>query len=82
MKAVNLSKADIMNELAEGKVIRKTCGIWNDPDESGRICETPEDIINFYKWAYLVEVYESDASGIDYELIGAGVEICFNQEEE
>ena len=71
MRAVNLSKADLINALVEGKVIRKTCGIWNDPAKSGRICETPEDLINFYKWAYLVEVYISDVPGIDYELIGA-----------
>lgn len=71
MKAVNLSKADLINALVEGKVIRKTCGIWNDPAKSGRICETPEDIINFYKWAYCVDVYKADVPGIDYELIGA-----------
>lgn len=71
MIAVNLSKTDLINALVEGKVIRKTCGIWNDPSKSGRICETPEDIINFYKWAYLVEVYKADVPGIDYELIGA-----------
>ena len=71
MTKVNLSKADIMSALVEGKVIRKTCGIWNDPDKSGRICETPEDLINFYSWAYLVEVYTSDTPGIDYDLIGA-----------
>lgn len=71
MTKVNLSKADLINALVEGKVIRKTCGVWNSPNKSGRICETPEDIINFYNWAYLVDVYESTAPGIDYELIGA-----------
>ena len=71
MKKVNLSKADIINALVEGKVIRKTCGVWNNPSKSGRICETPEDIINFYNWAYLVDVYEGLNDGIDYDLVGA-----------
>lgn len=71
MIKVDLKKADIMNALVEGKVIRKTCGIWNNPSKSGRICETPEDIINFYNWAYCVDVYKADVPGIDYELIGA-----------
>lgn len=71
MTKVNLTKADIINALSEGKVIRKTCGIWNDPKKSGTICKTPEDIISFYNWAYLVDVYQASAPGIDYELIGA-----------
>ena len=71
MIKIDLTKADIFNALVEGKVIRKTCGIWNNPSKSGRICETPEDLINFYNWAYKVDVYISDVPGIDYELIGA-----------
>ena len=71
MIKIDLKKADIMNALVEGKVIRKTCGIWNDPAKSGRICETPEDLINFYNWAYCVDVYKADVPWIDYELIGA-----------
>lgn len=71
MKRLSMSKQDIINALVEGKVIRETCGIWNNPAKSGRICETPEDIISFYNWAYVVDVYEGLNEGIDYDLVGA-----------
>lgn len=71
MKRLSMSKQDIINALVEGKVIRETCGIWNNPSKSGRICETPEDIISFYNWAYVVDVYEGLNEGIDYDLVGA-----------
>lgn len=71
MKRLSMSKQDIINALVEGKVIRETCGIWNSPAKSGRICETPEDIISFYNWAYVVDVYEGLNDGIDYDLVGA-----------
>lgn len=71
MKRLSMSKADIINALVDGKVIRETCGIWNDPKKSGTICKTPEDIMSFYKWAYVVDVYEGLSEGIDYDLVGA-----------
>lgn len=71
MERLKMSKQDIINALVEGKVIRETCGIWNNPAKSGRICETPEDIISLYNWAYVVDVYEGLNDGIDYDLVGA-----------
>ena len=71
MERLNMSKQDIINALVEGKVIRETCGIWNNPAKSGRICKTPEDIMSFYSWAYVVDVYKGFTDGIDYDLIGA-----------
>ena len=68
---LNLTKEDLIEELKQGKVIRKTCGIWNDPNKRGEICNTEEDIISFFKWAYNVDVYKATAPGIDYDLIGA-----------
>ena len=71
MERLKMSKNDILNALAEGKVIRENCGIWNNPAKSGRICETPEDIMSFYSWAYVVDVYKGFTEGIDYDLVGA-----------
>ena len=71
MERLKLSKKDLINELNNGKVIRKTSGIWNDPSKSGRICTTVEDLESFYNWAYMVDVYEGFTDGIDYDLVGA-----------
>lgn len=70
MRKLNLSEQDIINEFEKGKIIRKTCGVWNNPNKSGEIVRNIEDLKSFYKWAYLVDVYEG-SNGIDYDLIGA-----------
>ena len=71
MEKVNLTKNQIINEFNNGKVIRKTSGIWNSPSRDGRIVQNIEDLNRFYNWAAHVDVYKSDTDGIDYDLIGA-----------
>ena len=71
MEKVILSKQDIFNAFNEGKVIRKTSGVWNSPNKDGVIVTSIDQLQRFYDWAYLVAVYKSNAEGIDYDLIGA-----------
>jgi len=71
MKKVIMTKQQIFNAFNEGKVIRKTSGVWNTPNKDGVIVTSIDQLEKFYDWAYLVAVYESDANGIDYDLIGA-----------
>ena len=67
---INLSEEDIINEFKNGKIIRKTCGIWNNPNETGEIVKSTNEIEQFYRWAYKVDVYEG-CNGVDYDLVGA-----------
>ncbi len=70
MERLNMSKQDIINAFNEGKVIRKTSGIWNNPSKSGVIVTSVEQLEKFYDWAYCVDVYNG-TNGIDYDLVGA-----------
>ena len=71
MERLNMSKQDIINAFNEGKVIRKTSGIWNNPSKSGVIVESVKQLESFYSWAYKVDVYNSTDPNIDYDLVGA-----------
>ena len=71
MGKINMSKQDIINAFKEGKIIRKTSGVWNTPKTSGVIVKSVEQLESFYNWAYLVAVYTSNDPNIDYDIIGA-----------
>lgn len=71
MKRINMSEQDVINALKNGKVIRTTSGIWNNPNKSGVIVKSVEQLERFYSWAYKVDVFESDNPNIDYDLVGA-----------
>lgn len=70
MKQLKLSKQEIIKELQSGKVIRITSGMWNSPTKNGKIANNVDDIERLYRWASLVDVYESCSNGVDYDLIG------------
>lgn len=71
MIKLNLTKKEIIEEFNNGKVIRKTCGVWNNPEKDGTIVKSVEQIERLYNWAYLVEVYKGTSAGVDYDLVGA-----------
>lgn len=71
MAKLNLSKEEIIQAFKEGKKIRLTCGIWNEPNKHGKRAISVEDIERFYSWAYLVDVYNGFNEIIDYDLVGA-----------
>lgn len=71
MERLNISEQDIIKAFNEGKVIRKTSGIWNNPSKSGVIVESVKQLESFYNWAYKVDVYKGLNEGIDYDLVGA-----------
>lgn len=71
MEKLKLTKKEIIEEFNQGKVIRKTCGVWNTPEKDGTIVKSVEQIESFYRWAYLVDVYKGTSVGVDYDLVGA-----------
>lgn len=64
-----MTKQEAVKAFKEGKTVRLTCGVWNNPLKHGRFAQSVDDIERFYDWAYKVDVRNIADNIID--LVGA-----------
>lgn len=50
-----MTKEQAIKEFENGKTVRLTCGVWNNPLKHGRIAQSAYEIEKFYAWAYQVD---------------------------
>ena len=62
-----MDKTEVIKALENGEIIRLTSGIWNNPEKSGIIAKSIEQINRFYNSYYKITAQENKDGIIDVQ---------------
>lgn len=62
-----MTKLEAITLFNEGKTIRLTGGIWNNPKKDGKIAKSVDEIEDFFSWAYVVDLKNIEKDIIDLQ---------------